>query len=82
MVSFLSSLCAHLAVKSPIKFLLSKHSRYFIPSKLEIKHIESPYVSETHFSRLLENMISTRQLPERYAEKENQEFPKFLSLVK
>ena len=82
MVSFLSTLCAHLAVKSPIKFPLSRHSRCFIPSKLGIKHLESPDISETHFNRLLDNMVSTRQLPESYAEKAKQEFPKFFSLVK
>ena len=77
-VSFLSTLCAHLAEKSLIKFPMSRNSRCFIPSLL----VESPDVSETHFNRLLENIVSTRQLPECYAEEAKQEFPKFLSMVK
>ena len=54
---FLSTLC---------EFPLTRNSLCFIPSLL----VESPYVSETCFNRLLENMASTRQLPERYAEEE------------
>ena len=77
-VSFLSTFCAHLAEKSPVKFSLIRNSRCFIPSLF----VESPDVSEIRFNRLLENMVSTRQLPESYAEEAKQEFPKFPSMVK
>ena len=55
-VSFLSTLCDHLAEKSPTKSPLTRNSFCFIPSLL----VESPDVSETCFNRLLENMASTR----------------------
>ena len=55
-----------------------QQGRCFIPSLL----VEFPDVSETPFNRLLENMVSTRQLPESYAEEAKQEFLKFLSMVK
>ena len=48
-LSFLPTLCAHLADKSPIKFPLTRNSRYFIPSLL----VESPDLSETRFNGLL-----------------------------
>ena len=63
-VSFLSTLCASLAEKSPIKFPLTRNSICFIPSLL--------VVSETCFNQFLENMVSTRQLQESYAEEAKQ----------
>ena len=76
-VSFLSTLRAHLVEKLPVKFPLTRTSRCFIPHLL----VESADVSETRFNRLLENMVSTRQLPESYAEVAKQ-CPKFHSMVK
>ena len=64
--------------QSLIKFPLTRNSSCFIPSLL----VESPDVSETCLNQLLENMVSTRHLPESYAEEAKQEFPKFLSMVK
>ena len=55
-VLFLSTLCDHLAEKSPTKSSLTRNSFCFIPSLL----VESPDASETCFNRLLENMASTR----------------------
>ena len=65
-----------LCIKSPLQFPsrradykrlkshLTRNSRCFIPSLL----VESPDVSEIRFNQLLENMVSTRQLSESYAE--------------
>ena len=45
-VSCLSTLSAHLAEKSPIKFPLKRYSRFFVP----ILYVESPDISETRFN--------------------------------
>ena len=51
---------------------MTRNSRCFIPTLL----VESPDVSKTRFNRFLDNMVSTRQLRESYAEELKKEFPK------
>ena len=51
---------------------MTRNSRCFIPTLL----VESPDVSKTRFNRFLDNMVSTRQLRESYAEELKEEFPK------
>ena len=51
---------------------MTRNSRCFIPTLL----VESPDVSKTRFNRFLDNMVSTRQSPESYAEELKKEFPK------
>ena len=77
-VLFLSSLCAHLAEKSPVKYPVTRTSRCFIPNLL----VESPEVSERRFNNLLENIVSAKQLSRIFAEEAKRDFPIFLSLAK
>ena len=76
--SFLSKLCSHLGEKSPIKQSLTRNARCFIPSLL----IENPEVCTKRFKRVLENLVSTKQIADRFAEEASQQFPKFLNVAK
>ena len=54
-----------------------KKFKVFYPSLL----VKSPDVIETCFNWLLENMVSSKQLPKSSAKEAKQEFPKFLWMV-
>ena len=73
-VSFLSSLCAHLVEKSPIKYPLTRAARCFIPYLL----VEVKKTSENRFTNLLENLLKSEQTSGKIVEDAKREFTKFL----
>ena len=73
MVSFLSSLCAHLVAKSPIKYPLTRAAHYFIPYLLEAKK-----TSENRFTYLLEILFKSEHTSGKIVEDAKWEFTKFL----
>ena len=70
--------CSHLAEKSLIIQSLTKNARCFIPGLL----IENPEVCFKRFNRLLKDLVSTKQIADRFAEETKQQFPKFLNVAK
>ena len=74
MVSFLSSLCAHLAEKSPIKYPLTRAAHCFIPYPLVV----AKKTSENRFTNLLEILFKSEQTSGKVAEDAKREFTKFL----
>ena len=72
-VSFLSSLCAHLVAKSPIKYPLTRAAHYFIPYLLEAKK-----TSENRFTYLLEILFKSEHTSGKIVEDAKWEFTKFL----
>ena len=76
-ISFLSSLCAHLAKKSPIKHTLTRNATCFIPAHL----VESPETCERKFNCLLEILYTTQHLSGKSVEEAKTEFPKFIQEI-
>ena len=77
-IKFLSKMCTHLAEKLPIKFTLIRNARCFIPNLL----VESPESSEARFIHILENLITTQHVSDKFVEEAKKHFPKLLEIAK
>ena len=76
-ISFLSTLCAHIAEKSPLKMVFTRNARCLIPSML----VEVPDKSETRFSGILEALVSSQHITNSCAEDAKKEFFQFIKSV-
>ena len=73
----MSTLCAHVAEKSPLKMVFTRNARRLIPSTL----VEVPDKSETRFSGILEAFVSSRHITSSCAEDAKKEFSQFIKSV-
>ena len=73
-VSFLSSLYAHLVAKSPIKYPLTRAAHYFIPHLL----VEVKKTSENRFTNFLEILFKSEHTSGKIVEDAKWEFTKVL----
>lgn len=76
-VSFLSSLCAHMVEKSPIKYSLTRNAASLIPSHI-VELLES---NEKRFHLLLENLYTSQQLSDKNVEEAKREYSNFVQEV-
>ena len=73
----LSTLCAHMAEKSPLSVALAQHARCFIPSSLG----ENPSICERRFSSLSEVLYIRDQITNSSAEDAKKEFTDIIRVV-
>ena len=76
-ICFLSTICAHLVEKSPLKYPLSRNAKCLIPSLL----VEAPETSKRQFERVLETMYTSQQMSAKMVKEAKLEFDKFLQDV-
>ena len=73
----LSTLCAHMAEKSPLSVALARHARCFIPSSLG----DNPSICERIFSSLLEVLYIRDQITNSSAEDAKKELTDIIRVV-
>ena len=76
-VLLLSTFCAHMSEKSPLRVDLARHVRYFIPSSL----VENPSICERRFSSSLEVLDIKDQITNSSVEDAKKEFTDFIRVV-
>lgn len=76
-ISLLSTICSHIAEKSPLKMVLARRAICLIPSML----VESPDKTETRFASMVEILVRRKQITASCAEDAKKELSGFIRVV-